>query len=276
LDKWSFNTGSIFDFHKIFILQFGVLWPLSFVAAGYIIITARKQSPLVIYIAGFFFSFQFLTYRFGFWEPRYLLVLLFIGSILSGIFLKSIVIISSTFPHSSPYREKYVNMRKKIPSLIIAASVAGGLGVQSSFLFPLIRDNYLLDRHEFFNTHSRFYSVARWANSNLGNDDRIAMMGPQPFYFLDKPYFHIHPLSEKGDFQSAETVHDLCKRFHDIGISHISYLPDIEPGGGKMPHVNKFESNILLLLDQMEQASLIKKITSIDKASIMSVDCPRE
>jgi hypothetical protein len=50
-----------------------------------------------------------------------------------------------------------------------------------------------------------YYAVADWLNTHLSERDRVAIgFNVQPFYYLRRSYYHIHPLTQ-GDLQFVET-----------------------------------------------------------------------
>jgi hypothetical protein len=124
-------------------------------------------------------------------------------------------------------------------------------------------------REAFLQKYVAFWSVANWLNQNTPTDARIAIWGPQIFYYLNRPYFHIHPLTEKGDLVHKLAGNDYYQFFLDekidyICLSNMRYdtIPD------RIPHIKDFFKQLNYSIDELVNNGKLEKIAVVDNTNI--------
>jgi hypothetical protein len=78
-------------------------------------------------------------------------------------------------------------------------------------------------RDAFVKQRVRYLPVAEWLNTHMTSDDRVAIgFNIQPFYYLDRPYYHIHPQTE-GDLLAAETPEQVEAALRKVGATVLAF-----------------------------------------------------
>jgi 4-amino-4-deoxy-L-arabinose transferase-like glycosyltransferase len=258
--NFSWINGTIKGFLLKFADGFGyLLLTLGILGAVRVVIFHRNKEEM--YIAILLLSILLLTLRFGFWEPRYTYVLLILLSVLAVNFINF-----------------FVKLNENINSNLLFSGILLGLlcflalygkskgeaiyGEKVSFLKEQPREAFL-------QKYVAFWSVANWLNQNTPTDARIAIWGPQIFYYLNRPYFHIHPLTEKGDLVHKLAGNDYYQFFLDekidyICLSNMRYdtIPD------RIPHIKDFFKQLNYSIDELVNNGKLEKIAVVDNTNI--------
>lgn len=148
---------------------------------------------------------------FLFWEPRYVLFLQVILVVLVALCLQRIELTAAA--------------KAVVTCAALLACAAPGVEfilktgpwrVQSTSRRPLV------ERRE------AFIWLAGAINDHVAKGARVAT-NAQPFYYLDRPIVHLHPMSEYGHFQLIRTPDELLERFRELRVDYVAYGDEIVP-----------------------------------------------
>ena len=206
LSGYSMATGSLETFAAKFANQFGLL-PLLLGIPGLLGLARCFGSSRHLFLAMLLLSFTVITYLFGFWEPRYVLTLLVLASVSAGLAAERAI-------------RSIAGRWRGVPAL--ATTLLCALGVQREVTVHRaeLEAWRTFTPEQFRAAAVPYWSVADWLNRNMGERDKVGVgVNVQPFLYLERPYFHIHPMSEKGDLPSRETPDDFLAAFRSLGLT---------------------------------------------------------
>jgi hypothetical protein len=123
--------------------------------------------------------------------------------------------------------DKFFSVRNKpiLPSsfrLIVLGIVLFGLLSPQHKNFRLASNYFKLSKDEFINSRYGEYDLARYINNHFNDGGVVAFANTQPFYFLEVPYFFIHPLNEYGNISEAINDDEIFFKF--IKKTNIHYI----------------------------------------------------
>ena len=264
---WNYHSGNLSDFIWKHFKGFGIgflLLPPSLI----LILFKKSFSKELFFIFVLTILLTFFTYRFGYWEPRYMLVLLCLASVVVVIASKIFLDFCASQGGLSTSLPILFNKKFVVASLILI------------MLFVLVQQYKRLARdlklwadstdEMFYNAKFPYYGLAKWINQNLEDGDRVAIMNAQPFLFLNKPYFHIHPMTEKGNIQNSKNSEEVLQKLLSMGVTHIAivrtsyqgwYIPELTPNS------NTFYNMIYSTVDELslnQKISLQKRINDVE------------
>lgn len=215
LRDFSLRTGTVATFETKIVSGFGVL-PMTLLVPGALFALRPAHRGIGILLTGSAVCHLLLTLFVGFWEPRYFLSLLVLSSALAALALQGI---GNAAEHMglAPFRPAWL--------ALLAATV---VSVWSAY--PYLRDNCRNVRairregpEAFVEARAPYFAVARWLNVHISQHDRVAIgFNVQPFYYLERPYYHIHPLTE-GDLVSAQTPQEVEAALRSIGATLLAF-----------------------------------------------------
>lgn len=221
------------------------------------------------YLAIATFGCMALNIRFGFWEPRYSFVLL--------------ILLAVQFATLIYFLYQSLSSRQQISRIVIAIILICIVGFT---VLGYIRGRKIYgERVQFFKTqplHSFLdkyvagYRVADWLNKNTPKDAIIAVWGSQMFYYLDRQYFHIHPLTESGDLISIQNQNDFYKFLVNKNIGYLCLadwrfdsIPDRVPG------LKNFFLRLNSWVQELEAQGKITQVETVDGSRIYEISKKR-
>jgi hypothetical protein len=259
--NFSWVNGNVSAFFKRFLKEFNpilVIFGL-FGLTKSILFGKNKQE---IYLAIITLGSLILVIRFGFWEPRYSFFLLVMLAIHSAAFVYFICTPLLKFITFKKYQ--LVLSTVCIMCLLIISYKIGNeiYGAKS--------------RH--FQTHSEEsfkkiyisgYNVASWLNQNTPTDSVVAVWGHQMFYYLDRPYFHIHPLTESGNLLGVKNEGEFYEFLINKKINYLS-LADwrLDEVPSRNPGLKEFFFQLNTWVGALETQGKITSLSNIDRSTI--------
>jgi hypothetical protein len=198
--------------------------------------------------------------RFGLWEPRYSLVLLPLLGALSTLPINNML----NYCASSRLKLNKDRLIHLVLITLVCLSVYHG-----SKEFGRIQKLYALNSENvFFETSIPGWKVANYLNKNTPTDAKIAVGigNNQIFYYLNRPYYHLHPLTEKGNLLGVENGNDLLELLKNENIRYIA-LSDFlrfRADNARTPYLNGFLKRINASIDELLKRQILNQITIID------------
>jgi len=222
-----------------------------------------------LYLAVATFGCLVLNIRFGFWEPRYSFVLL--------------VLLAAQFATLIYFLYQLFSSRQLISKIgiaivllcIVGFTILGHIrGVK--IYGEKVRYFETQPLHSFLEKYVAGYRVADWLNKNTPKDAVIAVWGSQMFYYLDRQYFHIHPLTESGDLISIQNQNDFYQFLVNKNISYLcladwrfASIPDRTPG------LKNFFLRLNLWVQELEAQGKITQVEIVDGSRIYEISKKR-
>ena len=219
-----------------------------------------KENKSSKFIAIILMLMSIVIMRFGLWEPRYSLVLLPLLGALSTLPI-NFFLNACAECRMKLDKDKVINV-----VLIILACLSVYHGFKA---FGRIQKIYAFNSEKFFfETSVPGWRVANYLNKNTPTDAKIAVGigNNQIFYYLNRPYYHLHPLTEKGNLLGVENGNDLIKLLKSENIRYIA-LSDyyrFRAYNARAPHLYGFLKRINASIDDLLKRQILNQITSID------------
>jgi hypothetical protein len=259
--NFSWANGTVYAFFKRFaneftplVVIFGMLGALK----GLIFFRNKQELYLGIVTIGT----VCLVIRFGFWEPRYSFVLLVLFSI------EFAALISFLAGYLLKYKPLVRPIFFIVPICILCLTTLGYIKGERIYG----------DQSRFFKTHSEKsflkkyvsgFEIADWLNQNTPKDAVIAVWGHQMFYYLDRVYFHLHPLTESGNLLGVNNADGFYQFLIEKNVSYLcladwrfEQVPDRTPG------LKYFFHNLNEWMKMLESQGRIIQISTIDGSRI--------
>jgi hypothetical protein len=125
------------------------------------------------------------------------------------------------------------------------------------------------DAPQFYQRHVAFWQVADWLNHQMSEHDKVGIgVNVQPFLYLDRPYFHIHPISEKGDLQAQSTPEDFMRAFRGLGLTMLAIFPWKPETEGydaaANPHYHEFVTRLYRAVASLHESGALELIAVVD------------
>jgi len=236
---------------------------LSLPGIGLVALAKRRRPAWPL--AAILLVYGALTLFAGFWSPRYFLCLLVLAAVLGALALDAgaAALASRRLTRAGAWL--------LAPALAGAGALA--LSRQVETFGPVLTDLRRLDRRAFLDAHVDFWKLADWLNQNSRKDDRIGIgVNVQPFYYLERSYFHIHPASEKGDLLHAASPEDFLQRFRRLGITVLviyrwNYERNSLPPPGA-PHLQAFLKRLYNGVNTLRRQKRIRHLADVSGAAV--------
>jgi hypothetical protein len=214
-------------------------------------------------------SYWAMTFALGLWEPRYSLSLLMLCAVFTAVL--PIKVIGLLGEHRA-----LAALRVAIVAASAVGLVAIGTVRQIKQYRSVLTDWGSLDATEFYRRHVAFWEVADWLNQHLDANDRVGIgVNVQPFLYMDRPYFHIHPISEKGNLQAQETPEDFVRVFGALGLTTLAIFPwDPETegyGAAANPHYHQFVTRLYQAVAILQRTGRLKLVTVVNGVSVFRI-----
>lgn len=211
--NFSWANGSILAFFRRFAIEFNpIILIVGLVGMVRGLLFHKNKQDLYLSLATL--GSICLTIRFGFWEPRYSFVLLVMLSVqFAGV-------VGCVYQMVAKYRNGRIGMIFVLALCILLIIV---------FSRGLAKKIYG-DRSSYYKVHSEEsflekyvagYVVARWLNDNTEQNSVVGVWGHQMFFYLNRLYFHVHPLTESGNLLGVNSE----REFYEFLVAKkINYL----------------------------------------------------
>jgi hypothetical protein len=267
---YSWSAGTPRDFLSNVAQGFGWV-PVLLSVPGLIAAALRRRSAAAVFLGVALLSSALLTLFAGYWLPRYFLTLLVLACVFTALAVAEVLRVA----------ERMLGRRAAVVALVLLVAAVGGgsLRWQWNTGRRLVRDVVHLKRQDFLRTRVRYWAVADWANCNLGPEERIGMgVNVQPFYYLQRPYFHIHPMTEKGNLQSLETPEQFLQAFRDLGLSWLALAQHTDTSiyaEATAPRMNAFLRRLYAARRALVRSGKLTPVASMQGVRIYRVEAPK-
>jgi hypothetical protein len=261
----NFATGTLTTFVTRVVEGFGVL-PAALLLPGALLAVWPRRQAVGVLVTGTAIGYLLLTLFTGTWAPRYFLSLLVLASALAALLLHGL---GSAFSRVRP-------TARWLPLLVLApAFVAAAWGA-----YPAWRENVRAvralqaeGRKAFVENRAPYHAVARWLNTHLGPHDRVAIgFNIQPFYYLDRRYYHIHPLTQ-GELVSAQTPEQVEAALRGVGATFLAFSGAdgtyFEP---LAPKITAYRERLWQAQRRLRQAGRLRLIETVDGVRILRLE----
>jgi hypothetical protein len=109
----------------------------------------------------------------------------------------------------------------------------------------------------------------------MGRTPHSIGVNAQPFLYLERPYFHIHPISEKGNLQSQDTADDFMRAFGTLGLTMLAIFP-WEPetegyGAAANPHYHQFVTRLYRAVAILHQTGRLELVTVVNGVFVFRI-----
>lgn len=263
----NFATGTLTTFVRRVAGGFGVL-PTAMLLPGALLALFPPRHAVGVLVAGTAIGYLLLTLFAGTWAPRYFLSLLVLASALTALLLHGL---GSALLRVRP-------TARWLPFLVLApASVAAAWGA-----YPAWRENVRAvralqaeGRKAFIENRVPYYAVARWLNTHLTPHDRVAIgFNIQPFYYLDRRYYHIHPLTQ-GALVSAQTPEQVEAALRGVGATFLAFSgADGTYFEQTAPKITAYRERLWLAQRRLRQAGRLRLVATINGVRILKLEDP--
>jgi hypothetical protein len=265
LGDFSLRAGTPATFVPRVTKGFGIL-PVTLLLPGALLALRSARRGAGILVAGTAVSHMLLTLFVGFWEPRYFLSALVLSSALAAVALQSLL--------DALDRGRLASLRLGPLTLVAAAGVA----VWDAYPRWLdhcrdARAAWRQGREAFVENHVRYFAVARWLNAHMSDHDRVAIgFNIQPFYYLERPYYHIHPLTQ-GDLVSAQTPEEVEAALHRVGATLLAFSgSDGTYFERTAPRITAYRERLWRAQRGLRQAGRLRLVTTISGVRILRIE----
>jgi hypothetical protein len=231
------------------------------------LVALRSGSGRGLLVAGTAITYATLTLLIGYWEPRYFLSLLVLAAALAALALERAW--SAELP---------VGLRRLAGPAVLALLAAAAIAAAAPLWRSQLRDVaevWRFGRETFMTRHVAYYRVARWLNEHMRAEERVAIgFNVQPFYYLERPYYHIHPLTE-GPLVTVRTPQQLATALHEIGADLLAFSPsDGTYSPGTAPEICAYEQRLWHAQRQLRKAGALKLVAVVSGVRILAVERP--
>jgi len=230
------------------------------------------RSRQALFLGCITLSYWAMTFALGLWEPRYSLSLLVLSAVFTAVLpIKVIGLLGDD--------RALAALRVAIVAVAAVGLVAIGTVRQIKGYRSVLTDWASLDATEFYRRHVAFWEVADWLNHHLDANDKVGIgVNVQPFLYLDRPYFHIHPISEKGNLQSQDTPDDFMRVFGALGLTVLAIFPwDPETegyGAAANPHYHQFVTRLYRAVAILQRTGRLELVTVVNGVFVFRIPNP--
>jgi hypothetical protein len=144
---------------------------------------------------------------------------------------------------------------------------------QCSDFVAMVREG----RQAFAENRVTYMPVARWLNDNMRDGEKVAIgFNVQPFYYLDRPYFHIHPLTE-GALVAAQSPEEVEAILRHAGVTLLAFSEvDYTYTGERAPKISAYRERLWWFLRRLRKAGRLRTVTKIAGVKILRLEDPGE
>jgi len=270
LTGYSWNSGTFRIFREEVVGGFGWV-PVVLSFPGLVLAVTRRRSEASLFLAAVFGSFGLLTLFAGYWSPRYFLSLLVLSSVFAAVCLAEIGRTVRLLPD---------RRREATVAVAVLAVLLGGSSLRREYAATgsLIGDLYRGEKHDFLIARVPYLELAEWINLNTSPGDKVGMgLQVQPFYYLERPYFNIHTLTEKGDLQALETADEYLHAFRSLGLKWLAvnrWRPGRWYPGSKTPRLHAFIRRFEAAVASLSRDGKIELVTRVNGVRVYRIKAP--
>jgi 4-amino-4-deoxy-L-arabinose transferase-like glycosyltransferase len=267
---FSWKAGTFGGFLEEMLAGFGWV-PVVLSIPGLVLAVTTRRSRVTLLLVGVFVSNGLLALLVGYWQARYFLSLLVLASVLSALALTEAARAARLLPD-----------RRRATSLAALALVvvigARALHHQYVSTVGLIEALYHEGRDEFARARAPYWEVADWVNHNTVPGARVGMgLQLQPFFYVERPYFHIHPMTEKGNLQALETPEEYLDAFRSLGLEWLAvnrWRPGRTYLRSRAPHVIAFRKRFEHAVDSLSRDGKLELVARRGGVRIFRIKAP--
>jgi len=267
----SLQHGDLTAFMSRFLRGFGY-FPVLLFLPGLASALALDRSRAVVFLACITVSYWVMTLTLGLWEPRYALSLL----VLSAVF-------TAVLPVNVLRRIADGQAVETLRVVGIALSAVGltAIGtIREAKVYRAVLTDWMgPDSSGFYRRHVAFWPVADWLNHHMSEHDKVGIgVNVQPFLYLDRPYFHIHPISEKGNLQLQSTPEDFMRAFTGLGLTMLAIFPWNPESGGygavDNPHYYEFVGRLYRAVAKLHETGNLELVAVVNGVFMFRIVTP--
>lgn len=267
----SLAHGNLTAFMSRFLHGFGY-FPVLFVLPGIASALALDRSRAAVFLACITLSYWAMTLTLGLWEPRYTLSLLVLSAAFTAVLPVNVL---------RRFGEGHAVATLRAAGLVLGAIGLAVIGtVREVRLYRTVLTDWMSsDSSGFYRRHVAFWPVADWLNHHMSEHDKVGIgVNVQPFLYLDRPYFHIHPISEKGNLQSQSTPEDFMRAFTGLGLTMLAIFPWNPESAGygalENPHYHEFVTRLYRAVASLHETGNLELVAVVDGVSMFRVVTP--
>ena len=268
LSDFSFKTGAVTTFASRMATGLGVL-PTVLMWPGALLALRPPHRRTGVLLGATAVTFTAITLFAGYWEPRYVLSLLVIAGPLAALALTPL---ESAVRRIRPRPGWLAPALLLVPTAIVIRG-AHPLWAEHWQNVSAIRQE---GRQAFIENRVAYYAVARWLNTHMSRDDRVAIgFNIQPFYYLEGSYYHIHPLTQ-GDFVAAETPEQVEAALRRVGATLLAFSgSDGTHFEDTAPKISAFRERMWQAQRQLRKAGRLRLLDTVNGVRILRLESTR-
>lgn len=257
----SLAHGGLPAFMARFFHGFGYVPVLLFLPGLASALMVGRSRP-VLFLACVGLSYWAMTLAFGLWEPRYSLSLLVLSAAFTAVLPVNLL---RRFGEG----RAIATLRAAAIGVIAVGLAAIGTVREFKEYRSVLTEWMSSDAPQFYQRHVAFWQVADWLNHHMSEHDKVGIgVNVQPFLYLDRPYFHIHPISEKGDLQAQSTPEDFMRAFRGLGLTMLAIFPWKPETEGydaaANPHYHEFVTRLYRAVASLHESGAVELIAVVD------------
>jgi hypothetical protein len=267
----SLARGDLAAFMARFFHGFGYVPVLLFLPglASALVVDRSRQ---MVFLACISLSYWVMTLALGLWEPRYSLSLLVLSAVFTAVLPVNVL---------RGFGDGRAVATLRMAAIAVAAAGLTAIGAvrEVKEYRAVITDWLHSDSAAFYRRHVAFWQVADWLNHHMSEHDKVGIgVNVQPFLYLDRPYFHIHPISEKGNLQSCVTSDDFLRAFGGLGLTMLAIFPWKPESEGydaaANPHYHEFVTRLYRAVANLAATGSLQLVAVVDGVSMYRIVNP--
>ena len=136
-----------------------------------------------------------------------------------------------------------------------------------------VREVVAVGRQAFIASRTPYYEVARWLNAHMAPEERVAIgFNVQPFYYLDRAYYHIHPLTS-GELVLANTPEEVLAALNRMGATYLAFSgSDGSYFESTAPKITAYRERLWQAQRWLRKAGRLRLITTVDGVRILKIE----
>jgi 4-amino-4-deoxy-L-arabinose transferase-like glycosyltransferase len=264
---FSWSSGTVGGFAEGLVEGFGWV-PVLLCVPGLVAAASRRRDPATVFLGAVVVSYALVTLFAGYWSPRYFLSLLVPASAFATVALAELVRVAPRLPGG---------LRTAAVGLGVLALVVGGSAIRDQWSRgeKIVKHVLRGERWELVRRNT-YWHLAVWCNRNLTDEDRIGFVNTKPYFYLDRPYLDIHPLTEKGNFQALRTPEEHLEAFHEQGLTWLAFQRGNLPrySEAHAPHLHALRRSFQRAKTALTQSGELTLVKTIGAVRIYRIEPP--
>ena len=266
---YSFRTGTTATFVTLIAGGFGGL-PTALLPPGVWLALRHPRSPAALLAGGTATLYALLTFFAGYWQPRYVLSLLVLACAMAALVLERL---------GSAAEKLGLAWIRPTRLLLAAAAALAAWQTYPTLQRELqnVRAVRQVGPQSFAEERAPYYAVADWLNTHLSERDRVAIgFNVQPFYYLKRSYYHIHPLTQ-GDLQFAGTPGEVEASLRRVGATYLAFSgSDGTYYEATAPKITAYRERLWMAQRRLRQAGRLRLVATVQGVRILRLEDDRE